>query len=101
MKDLECFWNEHAEWSQQTFGSDQERGPVGPLNHLAKEVQEALESPHDLNEYADLLLLTFDATRRAGFSHSSLVSAAWNKLERNRQREWQKPNADGSVEHVR
>lgn len=27
---------ELSEWSQKTFGSDDERGPIGALKHLAK-----------------------------------------------------------------
>ena len=42
-----------AEWSQATFGTDAERGPIGPLKHLAKEVQEALEHLDDHMEYVD------------------------------------------------
>jgi hypothetical protein len=48
------FAKEQAEWSRATFGSDTERGPVGPLKHLAKEVEECLAKPSDRMEYADL-----------------------------------------------
>ena len=33
--------NEHAEWSQSTFGNG---GPIGPLKHLSKEALEPLNS---------------------------------------------------------
>lgn len=99
--ELHQFWNDHAEWSQKTFGLDGVRGPAGSLNHLAKEVKEALDRPGDLAEYADMLLLTFDATRRAGFTFDQLVAASRSKLEVNKLRKWGKPNDDGSVEHVR
>lgn len=39
--------NEHAEWSQATFGNV---GPVGPLKHLSKEALEAAAEPDDLSE---------------------------------------------------
>lgn len=42
--------NEHAKWSQATFGVV---GPVGPLKHLSKEALEAAEQPGDLSEWAD------------------------------------------------
>lgn len=99
--ELQEFWNDHAEWSQKTFGLDSVRGPEGPLNHLAKEVQEALAKPDDPGEYADLLLLTFDAARRSGLTFGQLIGAARSKLHVNKARRWGKPNADGSVEHVR
>ncbi|WP_309109420.1 dATP/dGTP pyrophosphohydrolase domain-containing protein, partial [Klebsiella pneumoniae] len=38
--------NEHAEWSQATFGNV---GPVGPLKHLSKEALEAAAAPDDLS----------------------------------------------------
>lgn len=95
------FWERHAEWSQATFGPDGERGPTGPLNHLAKEVREALANPDDLTEYADLVFLVFDAARRAGFSYAQLEEAVTRKLAVNKARRWGPRSADGVVEHVR
>lgn len=99
--DLRAFWREQAKWSQATFGSDKERGPTGPLKHLAKEAVEAQANPTDLMEFVDCLFLTFDATRRAGFTFQQLCDAAWDKLEINKARKWQKPTTDDAVEHVR
>ena len=33
-----------AEWSQQTFGADDKRGPTGALRHLQREAEEAVEA---------------------------------------------------------
>ena len=104
------FWNDQAEWSRATFGSDEERGPMGPLKHLAREVltellgierdkvigilayavewPEALRSPV---EYADLLFLLFDSARRAGLTPESLIATANQKLAVNRARKWDRP----------
>lgn len=99
---LEEIWEQHAAWSRDTFGSDQERGPIGPLKHLAKEVQEALADPFDLEEYADLVFLIFDACRRAGFSLEQLRLALNEKLKVNRARQWPRNvAADQPTEHVR
>ena len=96
------FWKQHSEWSQATFGLDSERGPIGPLKHLAKEAVEAQEDTTDIEEFADCLFLICDATRRAGFTWDQLISAAFKKLEKNKSRTWQKPvNSDEPVEHVR
>lgn len=96
------FWPAQAEWSQNTFGADSERGPIGPLKHLAKEAVEAQQVPHDLMEFVDCLFLTFDATRRAGFSFEELRKAAWEKLAINKARKWQAPpKGDEAIEHVR
>jgi hypothetical protein len=94
-------WYEEAEWSQRVFGSDQKRGPIGPLKHLEKEAKEAQASPQDIKEYADCLLLVFDAARRAGFKPGQLLQAAQVKLGQNKCRQWPTPVDDEPVEHVR
>ncbi len=48
----------HAEWSDATFGNV---GPIGPLKHLSKEALEAAAEPDDLNEWADMQFLLWDA----------------------------------------
>lgn len=112
------FWKQHSEWSQATFGTDTERGPIGAAKHLRKEVDEVLaeldlqqrsDDPADpsmredlLEEFADCLFLLFDAARRAGFDYLNLMSKAFWKLDKNRKRVWQKPTkGDEPVEHVR
>lgn len=80
--------SEQADFSQATFGSDRERGPVGPLKHLEKEAKEAQEHPTDRSEYADCMLLILDAARRAGISPPDLVQEAYNKLQKNKVRQW-------------
>ncbi|WP_282129379.1 dATP/dGTP pyrophosphohydrolase domain-containing protein [Roseobacter litoralis] len=93
----------HARWSDCEFGRIDTGGPgpLGPLNHLKKEVQEAIDDPSDPMEYADLLMLVLDAARRAGVDPKTLLVLFAAKLEICRRREWAEPNADGSVEHVR
>lgn len=79
------FWNGLSKWSQSTFGNDASRGPQGPLLHLKKEVDEVLAAPEDIVEYADLIFLTYDAARRAGFSFGQLEQACFAKLAINRK----------------
>lgn len=93
-------YREHAAWSQVTFGSDHERGPQGALKHLAKEAGEASESPGDWSEYADCLLLTLDAARRAGLTLENLLDAALEKMAVNRSRKWPTPVEGEPCEHV-
>lgn len=92
---------DHAAWSQATFGSDSERGPLGPLRHLEKEAREAQEAIGDIAEYADCLLLLLDAKRRGGFTTKDLIAAAEKKLEENKNRSWPKPDGDNPVEHLK
>ena len=114
MERTQQFWNEQAEWSRATFGSDTERGPLGPLKHLEKEAREAQKEIVPRSEYcqeyykdnlkielADCLFLTLDAARRAGMTLDELLDTAFQKLEINKQRKWSKPTSDEPVEHIR
>lgn len=96
-----------SEWSQSTFGSDQERGPIGPLRHLEKEAKEAYEAIEDGSdvevELADCLLLLLDATRRSGRNLLDIVNAASIKMEVNKRRKWPtfKSGDCSPVEHLK
>lgn len=92
---------DQSQWSQATFGTDLERGPLGALRHLEREAVEAQGAPTDVEEYADCFLLILDAARRAGISPLQLIEAAQQKLEINKRREWPGPVDDQPVEHVR
>jgi len=95
---------DQAEWSQETFGSDSQRGPIGALKHLSKEALEAVESVGTDNlksELADCFLLILDASRRAGMKPLELVKAAQAKMKINRSRQWPKPTDDEPVEHIK
>lgn len=111
------FWYEQGEWSQNTFGPDQIRGPQGPLLHLYKELTtELLEmdpcgNHHNLDprltkdqlhmEIVDCFFLVTDAARRSGMSYDEFMAMAFKKLEINKNRKWQKPTTDQPVEHDR
>lgn len=102
--DMLQFFDEQAKWSREVFGEDILRGPVGPLKHLAKEAQEALEAKtpeHRSEEIVDCLFVVFDAARRHGFTYRSLAEAAMRKLEINKKRNWPTPTTDEPVEHIR
>ena len=88
-----------GEWSDQTFGTN--RAPQGSLNHLLKEVNEALKEPYNKEEYADCLLLLLDAARLAGIDADTLLLAGFQKLEINKKRTWGAPDENGIAEHVR
>jgi hypothetical protein len=103
---MEDFWDALAEWSVETFGPASVRGPIGPVRHLKKECDEitgAIEARRDvgMDEYADLLFLTFDAARRAGLSFHALLEQAKRKLVVNKARQWPTPTSDEPVQHVK
>ncbi|WP_438272728.1 dATP/dGTP pyrophosphohydrolase domain-containing protein [Serratia fonticola] len=89
---------QHAEWSNATFGNV---GPIGPLKHLAKEAREAAAAPHDLFEWADIQFLMWDAQRRAGISDQQIIEAMEDKLPILRARKWPAPKDGEAREHIR
>lgn len=99
--DFDALWDDVAQWSTKTFGTDQERGPAGALKHITKEVQEALQKPDDPKEYADLIILVCDASRRAGLSMEALLKTAHAKMAENKKRTWPKPVEGEPCEHVK
>lgn len=92
---------EQSTWSQVTFGTDANRGPIGALKHLADEAKEAWENPSNFEEYADCLLLLLDATRRNGYTILELVNEAQAKLEKNKLRKWGPIVGDEAIHHVK
>lgn len=89
---------EHAEWSQSTFG---DVGPVGPLKHLSKEALEAAEEPDDLSEWADMQFLLWDAQRRAGITDEQITQAMIDKLAVNKSRQWPEPKDGEPRLHIK
>lgn len=110
-------------WSQATFGTDDVKGPLGSLKHLANESSEAIEAFLDWSradsdiyttddvvvelrqgyhtELADILILLLDASRRSGLTPLDLIRKAQAKMEVNKQRKWNIPHGDEPTEHVR
>ena len=89
---------EHAEWSDKTFGNV---GPVGPLKHLSKEALEAAAEPDDLSEWADMQFLLWDAQRRAGISDGEITAAMEEKLAVNMARQWPEPKDGEPRLHIK
>lgn len=96
--DREQIRNDHAEWSQSTFGNV---GPIGPLKHLSKEALEAAADPSDLSEWADMQFLLWDAQRRAGITDEQITQAMIEKLAVNKQREWPEPKGGEPRLHIK
>lgn len=96
-------------WSQATFGTDAERGPVGPLKHLileSAEAQRAWVEEQGVNrdkfreELADCLMLVLDAARRGGIKPMQLIEAAQAKMAINKTRTYPKPIGDEVSTHT-
>lgn len=94
-------WDDISDWSQETFGKDTDRGPIGALKHLQLEAAEAITSPTP-DEMADCLILVFDAARRSGLTLETLIQAATAKQIINKGRTWPKPvDQDTPVLHIK
>lgn len=104
-------------WSKGTFGTVEERGPVGALRHMAKEILcEILNvDEEDFNrftkhasirpdctktEYADCLILLIDSCFRSDITMTELITLAQAKMEVNKLRNWPKPKPNQPVEHI-
>lgn len=87
----------HADWSDATFGNV---GPIGPLKHLVKEVEETIKEPGDLSEWADMQMLLWDAQRRAKIPDGVMMNAIEKKLEENKARSWGKAVDGEPCRHV-
>lgn len=107
IKDYEEFWVEQSYWSQETFGSDSERGPAGPIRHLIKETREVISELGNTDksklqmELVDCFFLITDAARRSGLTYEAFMELVFKKLEINKSRKWGKPTTDQPVEHDR
>lgn len=102
-------WNTVTEWSDKTFGTREERGAIGPLKHMIKEIKEcikAIRGGYDRDaigmEFSDLQILVCDAARRQGFTPDELVEYGLMKMEINKVRKYDKPKTPDAVsEHDR
>ena len=106
------FWcYTHIGWSLSTFGPPEERGPLGPIDHLKKEVaefeKEAIKdytSDDFLEEATDLIHLVVDAVWRAGHTPMGFFKMLIFKQKKNIGREWpdwRSAPKDTAIEHVR
>lgn len=91
--------DEIGQSSIDLFGN--EKNPVPTLHHLSKEVAETIETPNDVSEYADMLILLMGAFKRTGGNAKDLVQAALDKVEINKIRKWGKPDENGVIEHIK
>lgn len=84
-------------WSDRQFGKFDRRPSC--LRHLQREIQEIIDEPDDVEEYADALILLIDSARMAGIVADDLLDAAFSKLEVNKKRKWKPADEEGVFEH--
>lgn len=75
-------------WSLGIFGEG--RRTLGICNHIREELLEIEESPDDLEEWVDVILLAFDGAWRTGAEVGEIVDALYDKQIKNVfSRKWQ------------
>jgi NTP pyrophosphatase (non-canonical NTP hydrolase) len=113
---MQDFMNQTSKWSDKTFDNgDFNRGRALPISyHLQKESKELTESLDKYfnentainfadakEELADCLTLVLDCATHFGCNADELITACYNKLEKNKNRSWGKPDKNGVVEHIK
>jgi hypothetical protein len=94
---MQQLFHDIGKWSDTTFGDERLNSTI---HHLELEVGELKVDPFEIEEYADCLLLLFDAARKAGFEFSDLLLAAQMKLEKNKARKWGRDLGEGAIGHL-
>lgn len=97
-RSLEVVLAEERLWQDETFPLSTS---ASRAEHLRREAEELAKDPENPEEMADVLLLLSHLARGKGGPGVSLVRAVLSKQEKNRAREWGKPDCDGVVEHIR
>ena len=98
---LANFINDKLKWSIKTFGPGLRTR--GLCQHIKKELNEILESPTDIEEWVDVILLAIDGAGRAGHDGYAIMTALETKQAKNVKRSWpdEWPPQDEAAEHVR
>jgi hypothetical protein len=89
-------------WSTETFGPGDRT--TGVIDHIRKELAEIEAAPHDVAEWADVIILGFDGAWRAGHEPAAILRAIVDKQIRNEQRtwpDWRTADPNRAIEHVR
>ena len=101
-----------AKWQKETFG---EGNPVGILNHLKRETDELIEEtekdvlafgvgmalPNSKRELADHFILLINYCHTQKISIFELPYLILHKLQENKMRQWNKPDKEGVITHVK
>lgn len=97
-------------FSFKTFGPPNKPRPAGQspasgvIDHLSKELVEVAAAPHDLEEWADVMILAMDGALRMGYTPEQIAGALSIKQRKNELRQWpdwRKATPGKAIEHVR
>jgi hypothetical protein len=100
--DLYEHLTQQAEWSAKTFGPG--GSTLGIIDHIKKEIKEIEQTPFDLEEWVDVLILAFDACWRAGYSPDETIAMLVYKDQKNKSRkwpDWRTAEPGKAIEHIK
>lgn len=89
-------------FSLRTFGPGERT--AGVINHIRKELVEIEQSPGDLEEWIDVILLAQDGAWRQGYEPQEIAAALAAKQTKNEARDWpdwRTADPTKAIEHVR
>lgn len=93
---INLFQNKVSDWANSTF-------PNSSLNskllHIKEELDEILENPQDIKEWADVLLIYMHAAKSQGFTLSDIFKSAEDKFIEIQSRKWKNPDKNRVVRH--
>ena len=99
--DLFEYIQRHREWPDRTFGPGPR--PLGVIDHIRKELIEIEQSPTDVTEWVDVIILAIDGATRAGHSAQVVANALSDKQKKNKKRtwlDWRTADPDKAICHV-
>lgn len=96
-------FTEIVQWQNETFP---DATALSKVAHLKEEIEELsidvkIDSVNKELEFADCLMLLFGAAASSGMSYEIICHAIDAKMEINRIRKWDKPDANGVVHHIK
>jgi dATP/dGTP pyrophosphohydrolase len=100
--DLVAHLYRQREWSEATFGPGNRDN--GVIDHIRKELVEIEESPDDLSEWIDVVILALDGAWRNGFTPEQIADALEAKQAKNERRkwpDWRTAEPGKAIEHIR
>ncbi|MDE3022952.1 MAG: DUF550 domain-containing protein [Pseudomonadota bacterium] len=90
------------DFSLRTFGPGERT--QGVLDHIRKELIEIEESPVDVYEWVDVIILAFDGALRAGHNPNAICDAILAKQIKNESRiwpDWRTAEPGKAIEHIK
>ena len=102
MFNFEEFIREVSDWSYEVHGPGERT--TGIVAHITKELGEILQEPHDIVEWADIIILGINGAIRHGATPESLIETLKRKHSVNQLRQWPdytKFPEDKPLEHIR